>query len=118
MQLEAKKLLEDVRLAAEAITGFTQGKSRDDYASDELLRSAVERKFEVIGEALNRLGKVDAEVLNSISHYQRIIAFRNILIHGYDVIDDDVVWDVIEQNLPALLSEVTSLLESDDTGAD
>jgi uncharacterized protein with HEPN domain len=80
MQLEAKKLLEDIRQAAEAIRQFTGGKSRDDYRSDELLRSA----------------------------------FRNILIHGYDAIDDDVVWDVIQINLPTLLGEVDGLLADDD----
>jgi len=114
MQLEAKKLLEDIRQAAEAIRQFTGGKSRDDYDGDELLRSAVERKFEIIGEALSRLGRVDDATLQTITHFARIIAFRNILIHGYDAIDNDVVWDVIQINLPTLLGEVDDLLADND----
>lgn len=113
MQLEVKKLLEYIPQAAEAIRRFAGGKSRDDYAADELLRSAVERKFEIIGEALNRLGKLDESLLHCLTHHQRIIAFRNILIHGYDAIDDEVVWDVIQMHLPILLGEVDGLLSDE-----
>jgi len=110
MRLEAKKLLEDIRYAAQLITQFVTDKHLADYAADPLLQSAVERQFEIIGEALNRLIKTDPAVAEGITHTSRIIAFRNILIHGYDLVDHEVVWDVIETHLPVLLRQVEALL--------
>ena len=110
MQLESKKFLEDIRVSVEKVLGFVKGKSLDYYMSDMLLKSGVERQFEIIGEALNRLSKIDEETVNKISQYQRIISFRNILIHGYDVVEDAVVWDIVQNNLPTLYSEVVGLL--------
>lgn len=110
MQLEVKKLLEDVRQACEEILAFTDGKTFQDYKQDSLLRSGVERQFEIIGEALNRLVKASPDVANQISHYKRIISFRNILIYGYDLVEDTVVWDVVSEDLPLLYSQVAGLL--------
>jgi uncharacterized protein with HEPN domain len=110
MQLEAKKLLEDIRQACEEILVFTDGKTFQDYKKDHLLRSGVERQFEIIGEALNQLNKVDADVISKVSHYKRIISFRNILIHGYDIVEDTVVWDIVAKDLPLLHSQVVKLL--------
>lgn len=113
MLLEAKKCLEDVRQAANLILQFTAGKSFAEYDDDALVRSAVERQFEVIGEAVNRLSKIDSELAKGLPEAPRIVAFRNILIHGYDVVDDQVVWDVIQHNLVPLHAQVRSLLNPD-----
>lgn len=114
MRLEVKKLLEDMRRAAELISEFVADKALADYATDSLLRSAVERQFEIIGEALNRLRKTDPAVAHKITGAHRIIAFRNILIHGYDLVDDEIVWDVIETHLPLLRQELEALLAQDE----
>ena len=75
-----------------------------------MLRAEVEWQFEIIGEAMNRLVKVDSLVAERISDIQRIIAFRNILIHQYTDVDDRRVWDVVETKLPTLAREVCSHL--------
>ena len=75
-----------------------------------MLRSAVERQFEIIGEAMTQLARIDEALASRVSHDQRIIAFRNILIHGYADVEDRLVWDVIETNLPTLRREIDALL--------
>ena len=110
MRLESMKHLEDMRRAAGLIAQFVAGKDLGDYRADPQLRSAVERQFQIIGEALTRLTKTVAAAAGRIGHAARIIAFRNILIHGYDIVDDEVVWDVIETDLPVLRRQVAALL--------
>jgi uncharacterized protein with HEPN domain len=112
MRLESKKHLEDIRQAAELIGDFTRGKSLDIYEANPLLRAGVERQFEIIGEALNRLDRSDPDTASRISNKRRIIGFRNILSHGYDVVEHSVVWDIVVQNIPPLLQEVDTLLNS------
>jgi uncharacterized protein with HEPN domain len=111
MRLESKKLLEDIRQACALICRFTADRTLDGYRDEVMLKSAVERQFEIIGEALRRLGTLDKATASRIGEHRQIIAFRNILIHGYDVVDDAVVWDVIQEDLPTLKSQVESLLE-------
>ena len=113
MRLEARKYLYDIEQAAARLEGFVAGKTLEDYLAHAMLRAAVERQFEIIGEALRRLAKEDPEIVVRIRDHQRIIAFRNILIHGYADVDDRVVWDVLQTKLPTLLREVEALLEQE-----
>lgn len=113
MQLEVKKYQFDVRQACAHAAEFANGKSFADYTRDAMLKAAVERQFEIIGEALNRLAKLDAGVIEQITDYRRVIAFRNILVHAYAQIDDRVVWGVVETKLPTLTAEVGALLEDE-----
>jgi len=113
MRLEARKYLYDMQRAAEALATFTAGKTFDDYQADALLRSAVERQFEIIGEALVRLARVDVQTAERISDHRRIIAFRNVLIHGYAEVDNRLVWGVPQRDLTPLRAEVDAMLAAD-----
>jgi uncharacterized protein with HEPN domain len=110
MRLEARKYLHDIEGAIALLVEFTSGKTLTDYAQEPMLRAAVERKLEIIGEALTQLTKSDADLASRISDHRRIIAFRNILIHGYADVDDRLVWDVVETKLPLLSLEIETLL--------
>jgi uncharacterized protein with HEPN domain len=83
MQRDIRSFLWDVREAADAIMGFTQGRSFDDYVADLMFRSAVERQFEIIGEALSQLARIDLALAARILNFRQIVDFRNALIHGY-----------------------------------
>jgi uncharacterized protein with HEPN domain len=74
------------------------------------LRLAVERNFEIIGEAVARLAKIDPAIAARIGDYAQIISFRNLLIHGYDLIDHAQVWNVVRSDLPTLEAEVETIL--------
>jgi uncharacterized protein with HEPN domain len=111
MRREAKKYLYDIQQAAQLIAGFTAEKTLADYEGDAMLRSAVERQFEIAGEAPAQLARLDEALASRISEYRRIIAFRNILIHGYAQVDHRIVWDIIESKLPTLRRQVADLLE-------
>jgi len=110
MQPKTPKLLADIHDAASFILEVTRGKFLAYYGRDHSMRQTVERNFEIIGEAVNRLPRVDPPVAAWISSTSRIVAFRNLLIHGYDMIDDAEVWKVIADSLPMLLAEVQALL--------
>ncbi|MHC4445680.1 MAG: HepT-like ribonuclease domain-containing protein [Planctomycetota bacterium] len=114
MQPKSPKLLDDIRTAAAYILDKTRNKSLAEYTSDDILRPAVERHFEIIGEALNRLIRLDPNTAGKITDAPQIIAFRNVLIHGYDAIDDSRVWDAVQNSLPTLQDQVTELLNDMD----
>jgi uncharacterized protein with HEPN domain len=110
-QLDIQKYLFDINEACELLIQFTAGKTFSDYSIDPMLRSAVERQFEIIGEALVQVLRLDPSLRSRISDAGRIVAFRNRLIHGYSSVADDVVWGILEANLPALRKEVAILMK-------
>ncbi len=110
MKLEIKKFLYDIKESIESIENYL-GDKRDFsiYIEDKMLRRAVEREFEIIGEAMNRIDRLDSSI-NISSKYQ-IINMRNRVIHGYDKIDNEIIWGTIVRHLPKLKQEIEALLK-------
>lgn len=118
MQRDPRAFLWDVREAALAIHAFVDGMSAEEYLASSLVQSATERKFEVIGEALNQLARVDAALAGRVPELAQIVAFRNQLIHGYALVNPSTVWNIVQGSSPGLLSCVQHLLqEAGDSGS-
>ncbi len=109
MDDETKKYLFDIQESIDSIYKYL-GDKRDFkvYLADKMLRRAVEREFEIIGEAMSRIEKADSTI--QISGKRQIISMRNRVIHGYDKIDNEIVWGTIARYLPALKLEIDNLL--------
>ncbi len=105
------RYLWDAKTAIDDIVQFTTGKDLNDYLGDRMLRAAVEREFQIIGEALVGLRRLDPTVAATIPDLPRIIAFRNIVVHAYSAVDDGLVWQIVERNLPSLRSHIERLLK-------
>ena len=102
MSSEASKRLLDAACACAAIAEFTAGKDFAAYEADRLLRSAVERQFEIIGEALGKAVNAEPALLREMPELPKIVALRNRLIHGYDSVDDEILWDIVQTKLVPL----------------
>ena len=119
MRLDSLGLLKDIRNTAQFIADDTAGMSFDAFLADRRSRQLVERNFEIIGEAVNRLRRHDPAIVARISAHNQIVGLRNALIHGYDVIDYPAVWRTVQESLPVLRSEVEQLLrESEELKTD
>jgi uncharacterized protein with HEPN domain len=110
MEIEIKKFLFDIHESIASIEQYL-GDKRDFnvYMTDKMLRRAVEREFEIIGEAMNRIEKLDPTI--NISSKRQIISMRNRVIHGYDKIDNEIIWGTIVRHLPNLKTEINQLLK-------
>lgn len=98
MHPKSPKWLDDIRVHADLIHRSARSRTLADYGTDALFRHGIERCFEIIGEALSRLSKTDVLTASRISECQAIIGFRNILAHGYDIVDHEKVWQVIQDD--------------------
>lgn len=116
MQRDPRAYLWDVADAAQAIQSFTHGLDAPAYRASSLVQAAVERKFEIIGEALNQLSKSHPALASRIPDVAQTVAFRNQLIHGYAKVNADTVWSVVQSSLPVLLAITQALLT--ELGAD
>ena len=117
MRAEEKKFLLDVLEACQSIQQRCAGHTFEEYAADRWFRRAVEREFEIIGEALNRLDRLAPATAALITSLRRIVDFRNRIIHGYDSVDDVIVWRTAQQHLPTLQTEVETLLRAGEAEA-
>ena len=106
MERDPALLLWDAKQSVKAILRFTAGCSFEDYAGSEMMRSAVERQFEILGEALNRLRRSAPEMADRISGLRGAIALRNLLSHGYETVDDRTVWTIVRQDVPVMAAEL------------
>ena len=113
MERDPSLLLWDARQSAAALLRFTAGRSFEGYAADELLRSAVERQFEILGEALNRLRRVDPATAARVTGLRGAIALRNLLSHGYETVDDSTVWTILQQDVPVMVAELGEIAGED-----
>jgi len=109
---DIKKYLFDIKTAIDSIEEYVESvDSFETYQQNKLIRRAVEREIEIIGEATNRILKLDEAV--NIEHARKIVDTRNWVIHGYDSVDDMIIWGVITKYLPQLKAEVEKLLKAD-----
>ena|ERR1022692_505603 len=112
MERKVEKLLYDILDAINSIENyFGEKKYFAEYQGNKMRKRAIERELQIIGEAMKRL----IEIMNvtGITEPLRIIDFRNRITHGYDSVEDDVVWGIIINHLPKLKTEVEALLKSE-----
>lgn len=112
MPRDPRAYLFDIAESCRLVLEFTKGRSLERYATDPMLRSAVERQLEIVGEALSQALRHHPRALaDRIPEAPRLIAFRNQLAHGYANVADDIVWAIVERDVPRLLEKVTGLLD-------
>jgi uncharacterized protein with HEPN domain len=119
MRLRTAGLLFDIRRAAQDIAEFTHGLTYEAFLADRKSQQAVERSFTIIGEAANRLRRHDPEAAQRISELRQMVGMRNVLVHAYDSVKYEKVWETIQESLPVLHDEVDALLRevtADDDG--
>jgi uncharacterized protein with HEPN domain len=110
MQLEIQKYLYDIKISIESINEYLDNqKDFNEYKRNKLLRRGIERELEIIGEAANRILKLDSSI--KIDNARKIVDLRNWVIHGYDKIDDVIIWGIISKQLPLLKEQVDELLK-------
>ena len=106
---KVRKYLFDILESAESIEKYIENIDFFQYQKNKLIRRAVERELEIIGEAINALLKNNRNI--EITSAERIIGMRNRVIHGYDKIDNEIIWGTIKRHLPVLKKEVNKLLK-------
>jgi uncharacterized protein with HEPN domain len=94
----------DLLDASRSLTSMCAGMNREQYLQDKVRRLAAERLLITIGEAMNRLSSADSDMATELGDVGPIVAFRNVLVHGYFKIDHATVWEVIQNRLPILLA--------------
>lgn len=112
MKITLKKRLLDALNACRAIQSFVEDRTFSEYERNLMLRSAVERQFEIVGEALHRAESDDPELSTLIPDVRRIVGMRNRIIHGYDSVDDELLWQTVHTHVPPLAQLLAQLLES------
>jgi uncharacterized protein with HEPN domain len=110
MQRRPDVYLDLAAIALRKVPQFLAERTLDEYLADELCQSAVERQLEVAGDALGQLRKLDPALFNKIPDGALIVAFRNVLAHGYAVLDQRKVFEAASSRAPELLKVIDQLL--------
>ena len=110
MKTQTKKRLLDAFTACQAIGSFVADYNFADFEQNLMLRSAAERQFEIIGEAMHQAEADDPEVTDVLPELRRIVGMRNRIIHGYDSVDDELLWQTIQHNIPPLRKHLEQIL--------
>lgn len=118
MQPESAAHLWDAATAAKLICDFVAGKTEEEFNQDLLVRSAVERQLEVLGEALNRLRRDDQPTADRVPDAHKIIGMRNVIAHEYGELDYGIVWAATETRVPRLIATFDLLLAEAASEAD
>ena len=105
MPRDARAYLADILECCEAIESATRDLDLERYLTTRLVRSAIEREFIVIGEAMGALGRIAPDSFAAISRARRIVDFRNQLTHEYPTVDDEIVWAIARVDVPVLRQE-------------
>ena len=111
MNEKTKRRLHDALSACRVVRQFTDERNFTAYERDLMLRPAVERQLEIIGEALGQASHADETLEARLPELPRIVALRNRVIHGCDTVDDEIVWDIVQTNVPELAGRLEVLLE-------
>jgi uncharacterized protein with HEPN domain len=109
MHHEISQSLLDALNACQAIQEFTQGQTFEHYLENKLLRSGVERQFEILGEAFNRIDLINPSFRDNVPGMGAVIGMRNRIIHGYDAVDDSIIWDAVQRHVPSLIAVLEKL---------
>jgi uncharacterized protein with HEPN domain len=117
MRFETLGMLVDIRDSARFIAEDTAGATYEEFLSDRQMRQLVERNLTIIGEADNRLRRRDPDTAARIGAIPQIVGMRNVITHGYDVIDYAKVWCTIHETLPTLRGQIETLLPEEDREA-
>ena len=118
MRRDARAYLQGVIEACAPIRSALAGVEFPEYLATRFLRSAVEREFTIIGEAISRLSRLDPQLFTRITNGRRIVDFRNQLAHEYERVDDRIVWLIARDDVPTLLAECDALLAERDSGSE
>jgi uncharacterized protein with HEPN domain len=105
------KWLFDIKLSIEEIDSYSENHENDffKYRQNLMMKRAVERNLEIIGEAMNRIITRDSSFEEKITNAKAIIGLRNHVIHAYDNVSDENIWAILTNHLPKLKLEIDSL---------
>ena len=115
MLIKTRQRLLDALDSCRVIRRYTDGVDFAAYEGDAMLRDAVERRLGIIGEALHRAAALEPALAEQLPELRQIVGLRNRVIHGYDDVNAEIVWNVVEHRIPSLQDRLVDLLEEDES---